>query len=75
MGDSRDYAEDAEFEEHVCVCDCEEFELAPAVALYAESNDVKWFYVGCRCIECGLVGVFVDYKCEAGDADVFLRET
>ena len=74
MGDSKDYADEAEFENHLCICDGEEFELAPGVALYTESNDVRWFYVGCRCIRCNLVGVFVDYKCEAGDADDFLRE-
>lgn len=74
MGDSDEYADQANFDNHICMCDSEIFELAPSVALYAGSNDVRWFYVGCRCISCNLVGVFVDYKCEAGDAYRFLEK-
>lgn len=74
MGDSAEFAENAELDSHACVCDAEAdvFELAPAVHLYVDSNDVRWFYVGCRCPACGLVGVYVDYKCKGGDADAFL---
>ncbi len=75
MGDSDEYAAEAEFERHSCICDEENFELLPAVALYSGSNDVRWFYIGCRCTHCQLVGVFADYKCEAGDADEFLAKT
>lgn len=72
MGDSDEYAEDATLEPHVCVCDAAAFELMSGVALYEGSNDVRWYYIGCQCAACHLTGVFADWKCEAGDADVFL---
>lgn len=75
MGDSADYASDATFENHICVCDNEHFAIISGVALYAESNDVRWYYIGCRCRSCNLIGVFADWKCEGGDADAFLAET
>lgn len=74
MGDSAEYASGASFESHVCVCDGEAFQLLSGVALYGESNDVRWYYIGCLCTKCNLVGVFADWKCEAGDADAFLAE-
>ncbi|MDH6593975.1 hypothetical protein M2165_003864 [Variovorax sp. TBS-050B] len=72
MGDSADYADEAEFGAHSCVCGEEAFELLSGVALYADSNDVRWLYIGCRCTQCSLVGVFADWKSESGDADAFL---
>lgn len=72
MGDSADYADEADFDNHTCVCDAEAFALLTGVALYAGSEDVRWVYIGCRCVACGLVGVFADWKCEAGDAGEFL---
>ncbi|MEY4564324.1 MAG: hypothetical protein RLZZ618_3601 [Pseudomonadota bacterium] len=72
MGDSAEYASAAVFENHECVCDADEFQLLSGVALYSESNDVRWYYIGCRCTSCSLVGVFAHWKCEGGDADKFL---
>lgn len=75
MGDSDEYASEAEFERHECICGAEELQLLSGVALYAESNDVRWYYIGCQCASCHLVGVFADWKCDAGDADAFLSKT
>lgn len=75
MGDSQDYADDAELEGHVCVCDGEEFHLLSGVALYRDSSDVRWYYIGCHCTQCKLVGVFADWKCDGGDAESFLSNT
>lgn len=72
MGDSAEYADGADFDNHECACGAEVFELLSGVALYDESNDVRWNYIGCRCTKCNLVGVFAHWKCEAGDADAFL---
>jgi hypothetical protein len=74
MGDSAEYAEEADFEGHSCICDEQRFELVSGVALYEGSNDVRWYYIGCHCVACKLVGVFADWKCEAGDADKFLAD-
>ena len=49
MGDSASYADEAEPARHPCVCDGEAFELLSGVALYEDSNDVRWYYIGCRC--------------------------
>jgi hypothetical protein len=75
MGDSAEYASGAKLEKHGCICDSETFQLLSGVALYNESNDVRWYYIGCLCTKCNLVGVFADWKCEAGDAEAFLAET
>lgn len=75
MGDSAEYASEAKFESHECVCDSETFQLLSGVALYAESNDVRWYYIGCLCTKCSLVGVFAHWRSEAGDAEAFLAET
>ena len=72
MGDSAEYADDADFDNSVCICDHDEFQLLSGVALYEDSNDVRWYYIGCLCDNCQLTSVFAHYKCEAGDADVFL---
>ncbi len=75
MGDSAGYAARAKFDNHSCVCDAEDFAITSGVALYTASNDVRWCYIGCRCRNCSLVGVFANWKCEGGDADAFLAET
>lgn len=55
MGDSDEFASDAEFERRECTCDAAEFELLSGVALYEDSNDVRWCYIGCQCTHCHLV--------------------
>ncbi|WP_282296902.1 hypothetical protein [Stenotrophomonas sp. PS02289] len=72
LGDSADYIEGADIDNHICVCDEERFGIISGVALYADSNDVRWLYIGCRCRRCDLVGVFAHWKCEGGDADAFM---
>ncbi len=74
MGDSAEFADDADLGGHVCVCGEDVFELMSGVALYPDSNDVRWYYIGCRCAGCDLVGVFAEWKCEAGNADAFLAK-
>ena len=44
------------------------------VSVYEGTHDVRWYYIACRCVECNLVGVFADWKCEAGDAATFLAK-
>ncbi len=69
IGDSAEYvSEDSQFYEHACICDEAVFEITAGASLYREDNvltdDVKWFYIGCRCVSCGLVGCFADWKNE-----------
>jgi hypothetical protein len=74
MGDSAEFVVDARLEKHFCICDSEVFELLSGVALYEGSNDVRWYYIGCRCSACSLVGVFAEWKCEGGDAAALLSK-
>jgi hypothetical protein len=64
IGDSDDYLTDAELEECACPCGVEEFEITVGVSLYADSEDVRWLYLGCRCSKCGLTAVYGDWKNE-----------
>jgi hypothetical protein len=64
VGDSADFLGDAELEECACPCGNEEFEVVVGVALYADSEDVRWLYLGCRCPTCGLTAVYGDWKNE-----------
>lgn len=64
IGDSEDYLDDAELGECACPCGAESFEITVGVSLYADSEDVRWLYLGCRCPECGLTAVYGDWKNE-----------
>ncbi len=64
IGDSEEFLHDAEEEECACPCGGEAFEITVGVSLYADSEDVRWLYVGCRCPECGLTAVYGDWKNE-----------
>lgn len=64
VGDSGEYLDDAELEECACPCGGEAFEVSVGVSLYADSEDVRWLYLGCRCPACGLTAVYGDWKNE-----------
>jgi hypothetical protein len=64
IGDSAEYLEDAELEECSCPCGNDNLEITVGVALFEQSNDVRWMYVGCRCPECSLAAVYGDWKNE-----------
>ena len=64
IGDSEQYADDADEEECACPCGGEQFEITVGVSLYPKSEDVRWLYVGCRCPKCGLTAVYGDWKNE-----------
>jgi hypothetical protein len=64
IGDGADYLPDADLEECECPCGRAVFEVTIGVSLYARSEDVRWLYVGCRCISCGLTACYGDWKNE-----------
>ena len=41
-----------------CLCESELFEIAVGVALYVDSEDIRWIYIGTRC----LTGCYGDWK-------------
>lgn len=65
IGDSDDYFDEVDEVYPVkCTCDGDQFEIMAGVALYQDSEDVRWFYLGCECVRCGLSGVYGDWKNE-----------
>ena len=72
MADGADYLDGASPEECGCPCGGEHFQLACAASLYGGSDAARWFYVGCRCVACGLTATYGDWKCEHDDARALL---
>ncbi|MGL6073535.1 MAG: hypothetical protein ACRC8S_05155 [Fimbriiglobus sp.] len=64
IGDSAEFMDEAEEEECACPCGEEAFEITVGVSLYADSEDVRWLYLGCRCLACKLTAVYGDWKNE-----------
>lgn len=73
IGDSDEYLEGAELEECECPCGSGQFEITAGVALYEGSEDVRWFYLGCRCPKCGLTAAYGDWKNEFSDYKLLLE--
>jgi hypothetical protein len=67
IGDSAEYLDDAQLEECECPCGHGSFEITAGVSLYKSSEDVRWFYLGCRCPVCGLIACYGDWKNEFED--------
>jgi hypothetical protein len=69
MGDSAEFADGAEVGQHECLCGTEVFQISVGIHRYREhegliSDDVRWLYIGCRCVACGLLGCYADWKSE-----------
>lgn len=75
MADGAEYLAEAELEGCACPCGAETFELTLGAALYADSSDVRWLYVGARCPSCGLTATYGDWKCEFPDVRALLALT
>ncbi|HEV7506683.1 MAG TPA: hypothetical protein VGS07_17445 [Thermoanaerobaculia bacterium] len=67
IGDSAEFADEANLEECACPCGKEIFQISVGVHLYPDSEDVKWLYLGLRCSSCGLSAVYGDWKNEYQD--------
>ena len=74
IGDSEEFLADAELEECSCLCKNDIFEITVGVSLYDHSEDVHWLYLGCRCIECGLLGSYGDWKNEFNGYQLLLKK-
>lgn len=65
IGDSDDFVDEVDEVYPIeCTCGANEFRIMAGVALYENSEDVRWFYLGCECVACGLSGVYGDWKNE-----------
>ncbi len=61
LGDSEEYWDDAEPDDAECPCGGEQFEVGVAFSL-RDDGDVRWITVGGRCVACGVLGVYTDWK-------------
>lgn len=68
-GKSRPLADSAQHEATSnagCYCELDEEcgQVLVGAATFTGSDDLRWIYVGWRAPHCGLVGVYVDWKCD-----------
>jgi hypothetical protein len=61
------YEGDPEADAECCECPCTPrgasyFEVTVGAALYEGSRDVRWVYIGCRCVACGLTACYTDWN-------------
>jgi hypothetical protein len=77
--DSAVFWEDAEPENWNCTqCDSEIGNIGVGFSLYAaereEQRDVRWVSVGVRCVGCGTLGCFADWKVGYGPSQSLLEQ-
>jgi len=61
MLDSAEFWEDDEHDECACPCGGEVFEVAVGFA-HRDDGSIKWVSIGLRCVACGILGVYADWK-------------
>ena len=72
IGDSQDYLAGATLESCECLCGSSALELTIGVALYSDSQDVRWIYLAGRCPQCHCAGCYADWKNEFPDYQALL---
>ncbi len=61
--DSQEYWEDVEPESWECIeCGTDQTNVGVGFSLYDDGNDIRWLYVGVRCLQCGILGCFAGWK-------------
>jgi len=71
--DSEEYWDDADPEQCICTCEKAVFHTAVGFARTLDEKDVKWVYIGLRCVACGLAGVYADWKIDYSPSLGLLR--
>jgi hypothetical protein len=60
--DSAEYLDDADLGDAGCPCGGERFNVAIGFARYPDSEDIRWVYLGLRCVSDGVLGCYADWK-------------
>jgi hypothetical protein len=60
------YDGDPDADTEYCSCPCTDrggsyFEITVGASLYEPSDIVRWVYLGCRCVACGLTGYLAEW--------------
>lgn len=66
--DSEDASEEASLQKVGCKCQKDVFDLAVGFSL-RDTGEIKWITVGARCISCGVLGSYVDWKIDYAPTD------
>ncbi|MBF9128553.1 hypothetical protein I0C86_06050 [Plantactinospora sp. S1510] len=73
IADSEEYWDDDTEVDHYCACSCGGEEFAGAVGYsLREDGDVRWVFVGLRCLACGGLGIYEDWKISYGPSAFLL---
>ena len=75
--DSAEYWDVDEAEDFACPCGNEHFELGIGFAMRSgeDAGEVRWISVGARCLACGVLGVYVDWKVDYSPSAHLINET
>lgn len=74
IADSAYYLDGAALEDCTCPCGKDVFSLRVGVALFEDSRDCRWVYLGLQCLACGQAGVYADWKLDGDPSHVYLKD-
>lgn len=61
--DSEHYWKEAEPDTWTCIaCGSDRANVGVGFSLYDDREGVRWLYLGVRCVQCGTLGCFADWK-------------
>lgn len=66
--DSEDASEDASLKKVSCKCKKDVFDLVVGFSL-RDTGEIKWITVGARCVFCGMLGSYIDWKIDYAPTD------
>jgi hypothetical protein len=68
IADSADFWVDDGQADYFCGCPCgnEEFAAAVGYSLRDDGEDVRWIFISLRCLACGMLGDYLDWKINYG---------
>ena len=78
--DSEEFWEESTPEKWKCMCKSIETNLGVGFSFYEKTDsqdaepDIRWLYIGCRCVKCGVLGCFADWKVGYGPSFHLLNE-
>jgi hypothetical protein len=62
VGDGAEIWDEAKPRQIKCPCKANAFNVAVGFSIRKGMKDVRWIYVGLRCVQCGVLGCYVDWK-------------
>jgi hypothetical protein len=66
--DGEEVSEEASLKKAKCHCKKDVFDLAVGFSL-RDTGEIKWLTVGLRCVSCGMLGAYVDWKIDYAPTD------